>query len=66
MTERQIDIINSLSVCQRKIGYAQGVLENIDSQIKDKAIIELQYVSTELISQTFDMLELIEGGEQNV
>lgn len=41
MTERQIDIINSLSISQRKIGYAQGVLENIDSQVKNKAIEEL-------------------------
>lgn len=65
MTERQIDIINSLSISQRKIGYAQGVLENTDSQAKNKAIEELQYLSVELISQTFDMLELVEGGEQN-
>lgn len=65
MIERQIDIINSLSISQRKIGYAQGVLENIDSQVKNKAIEELQYVSMELISKTFDMLELVEGGEQN-
>lgn len=65
MTERQIDIINSLSVSQRKIRYAQGVLENADSQVKNKAIEELQYLSMELISQTFDMLELVEGDEQN-
>lgn len=63
MTERQIDIINNLSVCQRKIGYAQGVLESANSQAKDKAIGELQYVSMELISQTFDILESMEGGE---
>ena len=68
MTERQIDIINDLSICQRKIGYAQGVLESIDSQAKNKAIEELQYVSTQLISQTFDifeLMELLEGDEQN-
>lgn len=62
MKKEQYEVLLNLSVWQRKIGFAQGVLEGIDSPAAEKAINELQDLSVSMVSMYGFMTDLIEKG----
>lgn len=61
MKKEQYEALLNLSVWQRKIGFALGVLEGIDSPAVEKAINELQDVSVSMYSFIRDLIE--KGGD---
>jgi len=61
MKKEQYEALLNLSVWQRKIGFAQGVLESVDSPANEKAISELQDVSLSMYSFMTDLIE--KGGD---
>ena len=61
MKREQYEALLNLSVWQRKIGFAQGVLEGIDSLAAEKAINELQDVSVSMYGFMTDLIE--KGGD---
>ena len=61
MKKEQFEALMNLSVWQRKIGFAQGVLESMDSPAVEKAINELQDVSVSMYSFMTDFIE--KGGD---
>lgn len=61
MKKEQYEALLNLSVWQRKIGFAQGVLEGIDSPAHEKAINELQDVSVSMYGFMTDLIE--KGGD---
>ena len=61
MKREQYEALLNLSVWQRKIGFAQGVLEGIDSPAAEKAINELQDVSVSMYGFMTDLIE--KGGD---
>lgn len=63
MTERQIDIMTNLSAWQRKIGFAQGVLEGMKDQAADRAASELESLSNQLYTFLLD-LAMAKDGER--
>ena len=61
MKKEQFEALMNLSVWQRKIGFAQGVLEGMDSPAVEKAINELQDVSVSMYGFMTDLIE--KGGD---
>ena len=61
MKKEQFEALMNLSVWQRKIGFAQGVLEGRDSPAVEKAINELQDVSVSMYGFITDLIE--KGGD---
>ena len=61
MKREQYEALLNLSVWQRKIGFAHGVLEGIDSPAAEKAINELQDVSVSMYGFMTDLIE--KGGD---
>ena len=61
MKKEQYEAFLNLSIWQRKIGFAQGVLEGIDSPANEKAINELQDVSLSMYGFMTDLIE--KGGD---
>lgn len=61
MKKEQYEALLDLSVWQWKIGFAQGVLEGIDSPVAEKAINELQDVSSSMYGFMTDLIE--KGGD---
>jgi len=61
MKKEQYEALLNLSVWQRKIGFAQGVLESVDSPANEKAISELQDVSLSMYNFIVDLIE--KGGD---
>jgi hypothetical protein len=61
MKKEQFEALMNLSVWQRKIGFAQRVLEGMDSPAVEKAINELQDVSVSMYGFMTDLIE--KGGD---
>lgn len=62
MTERQIDIMTNLSAWQRAIGFAQGVLDGVETQAAKRAIGDLDSTACQIYTFMLDMME--KDGEQ--
>ena len=63
MKERQIDIMTNLSAWQRTIGVAQGVLDSVDTPAANRAMNDLDALSSQIYTFMLDMM-LTKDGEQ--
>lgn len=63
MRERQIDIMTNLSAWQRTIGVAQGVLDSVDTPAANRAVNDLDALSSQIYTFMLDMM-MAKDGEQ--
>ena len=64
MTERQIDIMTNLSVWQRTIDVVQGVLDSVDTPAANRAMNDLDTLSSQIYTFMLNMM-MTKDGEQN-
>lgn len=64
MTEKQIDILTNLSEWQRTIGVAQGVLDSVDTPAANRAMNDLDALSSQIYTFMLDMMMAKDGDRE--